>query len=86
MIKVLPRADDNVIKNYAIRCMSIKDTIDNANDDLAELYAEAKSNGVPIPEFKAAIAKHRLDADKRKKIEDREETIELILATLEGEP
>lgn len=78
-----PQADDNIIKDIAMRAMAFKDTIDEANEGLKDVYAEGRSRGVPIPELKVALNILRMDKDKRDKLESRDGVIDLLLATLE---
>lgn len=80
--KTLPQADDNVTKAYFGRAMSLNDARDNINDDLSDLFSEAKSAGVPIPQLKEAVRIARMDADKRAKMRESDEIVEAILASV----
>jgi len=80
--KTLPQADDNVTKAYFSRVMSLNDVKDNANEDLKEVFAEAKSNGVPVPQLKEAVRIARMDADKRAKMRESDEIVDAILVSV----
>jgi uncharacterized protein (UPF0335 family) len=71
--------DGGRLKSFVERIEQIESEIKDRNEDKSEIYKEAKGNGYDVAILKKVVSLRRMDASKRREME---EILDLYLSAL----